>query len=185
MNKNQKGFSLVEGLLILVIVGLVGFVGWYVWQSKNKTIKQTNIQDSSKEANAIKPDRIDYQPKDGYVLWKDDEFDFSFTYPKDWTRETIQGGERTAYLKSSDYFVEKYDKKWGDHYVEKFGTPPPLSAITKGAEVTVKPNIGRPPTQENEDVDTVQTKLILIDGLPAMQKSSFFFERLVRISFET
>ena len=37
--KNQKGFSVVEGLLILVIVGLIGFVGWYVWQSKNKTDK--------------------------------------------------------------------------------------------------------------------------------------------------
>ncbi len=43
MKTNQKGFSAVEVILVLVIVGLVAGFGWYVWQSKNK--------DDSKTAN--------------------------------------------------------------------------------------------------------------------------------------
>ncbi len=35
--KRQAGFTALEGLLILVIVGIVGFTGWYVYQSRNKT----------------------------------------------------------------------------------------------------------------------------------------------------
>jgi uncharacterized protein (UPF0333 family) len=44
MLKN-KGFSTIEGLLILVIVLILGGVGWYVWHSKNetdKTLSQAN-----------------------------------------------------------------------------------------------------------------------------------------------
>ena len=33
--QNQKGFSTVEALFILVIVGLIGLTGWYVYHSKN------------------------------------------------------------------------------------------------------------------------------------------------------
>ena len=39
MKTNQKGFSVVELLIILVVVGLIGGVGWYVWQSRHKTEK--------------------------------------------------------------------------------------------------------------------------------------------------
>src|SRR5262245_19327597 len=38
MNK-QRGFSAIEGLLILVIIGTLGFIGWYVYSSNNKTIQ--------------------------------------------------------------------------------------------------------------------------------------------------
>ncbi len=37
MKNEQKGFVYIEGLLILVIVGLISFVGWYVWHSKQVT----------------------------------------------------------------------------------------------------------------------------------------------------
>jgi hypothetical protein len=45
MKKNQKGFSALEGLLIVVIVGMLGGVGWYVWHSQqqvDKTYFQTS-----------------------------------------------------------------------------------------------------------------------------------------------
>jgi hypothetical protein len=41
----QSGFSAVEALLILVIVGIVGFTGWYVYHAQttaNKYFKPTN-----------------------------------------------------------------------------------------------------------------------------------------------
>ncbi len=52
MNKNQKGFSAVEGLLILVIIGIIGVVGWYVVNSKDKTNK---TYDNSTQSQAEPP----------------------------------------------------------------------------------------------------------------------------------
>lgn len=34
---DENGFSAVEGLLILLIIGIIGFVGWYVMRAKNDT----------------------------------------------------------------------------------------------------------------------------------------------------
>lgn len=42
--KNQKGFSLVEGLLIIIALSIVGFTGFYVY---NANKKEPNISDSS------------------------------------------------------------------------------------------------------------------------------------------
>ena len=33
---NNRGFAVLEGLLILVIVGIVGGVGWYVLKTKEE-----------------------------------------------------------------------------------------------------------------------------------------------------
>lgn len=51
----QKGFTVIEGLLLLVIVGILGFTGWYVWHSKvtsessyNKTQSISGTTSSSK-----------------------------------------------------------------------------------------------------------------------------------------
>ena len=37
MKHNQKGFGALEGVLILVIIGIVGFAGWDVYASPKKT----------------------------------------------------------------------------------------------------------------------------------------------------
>jgi hypothetical protein len=55
MNKNQRGFSVVEGLLILVIVGTIGFIGWYVWKSKNKTDSIYNHVNNNQTVLPSKP----------------------------------------------------------------------------------------------------------------------------------
>lgn len=40
--RNSKGFTLIEALLILVIVGLLGGTGWYVWSARSSTDKSLN-----------------------------------------------------------------------------------------------------------------------------------------------
>lgn len=57
MTKKQKGFTLVEGLLILTIASLIGFTGWYAWHSKNNAYKAlaaadkaSNFQTKTKKA---------------------------------------------------------------------------------------------------------------------------------------
>lgn len=48
IHKDQKGFSLIEGLLVLVIVGLIAAVGWLVYDRQNNETNnsQTNSQPS-------------------------------------------------------------------------------------------------------------------------------------------
>ena len=54
MKKNSNGFTVIEGLLILFIVGIISGVGWYVWQAKEKSDKSmdqaaaTDLTTSSK-----------------------------------------------------------------------------------------------------------------------------------------
>jgi hypothetical protein len=51
MKRDSKGFSAVEGLLILIILGILAGVGWYVWKSNNQANKSLNNADKS---NSIK-----------------------------------------------------------------------------------------------------------------------------------
>jgi hypothetical protein len=39
MKRIQNGFTVIEGLLILVIVGIIGGTGWYVWHSQKQVDK--------------------------------------------------------------------------------------------------------------------------------------------------
>ena len=47
MNKNQSGFSAVEALLILIIVGILGFTGYFVWHAKQSADKSLTPNNST------------------------------------------------------------------------------------------------------------------------------------------
>jgi type II secretory pathway pseudopilin PulG len=49
MSKNQKGFTPVEGLLVLVIVGILAGTGFYVWHSTKKTNEILNSTEKTSE----------------------------------------------------------------------------------------------------------------------------------------
>lgn len=44
MKNNEKGFGLLEGLVILVILAAIGFAGWYVFHKKHTTDKKQTSQ---------------------------------------------------------------------------------------------------------------------------------------------
>lgn len=48
--QTQRGFTFVEGLLIVVLVGIVGFAGWYVYDSNKKT---NSIYDKSASVDGV------------------------------------------------------------------------------------------------------------------------------------
>lgn len=75
MNKNQKGFSAVEGLLILIIVGLIGFTGWYVWQAKQNADKTLNAA-ATTASNTPKTIKNSSQQ----IKYVDKQNGFSFVY---------------------------------------------------------------------------------------------------------
>jgi Tfp pilus assembly protein PilV len=51
VNRNQSGFSTVEIILIIVIVGAIGLVGWFVYHTKQNSDKTLN-QATSTSQNA-------------------------------------------------------------------------------------------------------------------------------------
>jgi hypothetical protein len=56
MKKTQKGFAVVESLLIILILVIIGFGGYYVWQTQqqtNKTLDQASA--TSQKTAATKP----------------------------------------------------------------------------------------------------------------------------------
>lgn len=57
---NQKGFALVESLLILIIFLLIGFVGYYVWHSRNSDNK--SLDTSSKTTDSVGRDKTNKKP---------------------------------------------------------------------------------------------------------------------------
>jgi hypothetical protein len=77
MKKNQKGFSAVEALLIVIVVLLLGFIGYYVYHAQNntnslydnsgKTTNPTSSKTSEKRVSIVR----DYLP-------------FTLSYPADW-----------------------------------------------------------------------------------------------------
>jgi hypothetical protein len=50
VRKSQKGFAIVEALLIVILLGIVGFTGYYVWHSKQQTDKTLNAANNSSQA---------------------------------------------------------------------------------------------------------------------------------------
>ena len=51
---NQRGFSAVEGLLVIIIILLVGFIGYYVWHAQQSTSKTLNTASTAKQATTTK-----------------------------------------------------------------------------------------------------------------------------------
>lgn len=85
MKRSQKGFGVVEGIFILVVVGILGFVGWYVWQSKNNTDNTLNVADSTSNSATKSPD-----PYSGWKQYCSKLGNVCFKYPTNWTASTTQ-----------------------------------------------------------------------------------------------
>ncbi len=54
--KDSRGFAAIEGLLILILVGIIGGTGWYVWKAHDKANKSLDnaTQSSNTTANIPK-----------------------------------------------------------------------------------------------------------------------------------
>lgn len=59
--KKYNGFTAIEGLLLLVIVGIIGFTGWYVWQQKQIA---DNTIDTASQISQSTP--VKHQTKDSH-----------------------------------------------------------------------------------------------------------------------
>jgi hypothetical protein len=67
--KSQKGFAVLEGLLILVIVGIVGGTGYYVWHSKAQADKNLDNAAADKISSSVKKTVKPEAPADETADW--------------------------------------------------------------------------------------------------------------------
>jgi len=54
LHKNNDGFSVVEALLLLIIVGLFAVTGYYVWHTKQTADKTLQVSNSTAPAQSVK-----------------------------------------------------------------------------------------------------------------------------------
>ncbi len=96
-NTNQSGFSVIESLLILVVVGILGFTGWYVYHSQQAASKNYSAAGNSMAptykkrtpaksgATSISRASSVQNPSAG---WKTGTLSYekvTYQYPADWT----------------------------------------------------------------------------------------------------
>jgi hypothetical protein len=89
LSKNQKGFTVVEALLFILIVAVIGFGGYYVWHTQhNKKTPVTTTSTSSKSSTSTKPITTATTTPNPYAGWKQycSTYEKScFKYPSTWT----------------------------------------------------------------------------------------------------
>jgi len=107
MRKNY-GFTIVETILILVIVGILGGTGWYVWNASSKT---NNTYDTANQvasssnkypkSQATTPSTQKTDPYAGWKTYSSKTYGFGLKYPGDntWSfslNETADSPARNA-----------------------------------------------------------------------------------------
>jgi len=155
MKRNEHGFGLAEGLLILVILGLVGFVGWYVW-NQNKSSVPTESTKSVAVSNKTSTETNEASPSSLFVssatLKTVTKNGLTVSYPDNWdstgedyTRLSI-GGETEGDIIPHGFgspfgYRYKGDSSWEhvDGQGVKFDDeqPTPASVNVGGASSTI------------------------------------------------
>jgi hypothetical protein len=82
MKNKQNGFTLVEGLLVVIALTLVSFAGWYVWNT-NQNEKKAESNNSSSSTEAPKAES-EADPTSGWKEYTNVEGKFSLKYPSNW-----------------------------------------------------------------------------------------------------
>jgi len=99
---NQKGFSTVEGLLILLIVVIVAGVGYYVWHSQNKA--STTLSKAAPNSGSATTD-----PYLGWNTVKLPTAKVSLRYPTSWKAATVlstTSGDSVGLTGSKGYVLD-------------------------------------------------------------------------------
>ncbi|MCA9344708.1 hypothetical protein KC946_02635 [Candidatus Saccharibacteria bacterium] len=86
IHNNQKGFGILGGLLVLVIIGVLGGVGWYVWNNRGEdssTSTENTVSQTSSETDTEPAPEAD--PTESWVKYTSEVGKFSIKYPSDWS----------------------------------------------------------------------------------------------------
>lgn len=123
MRYSQKGFGVIEGLIILLILAVAGFVGWRVYESVENTKKATNDSNMSKVLQSASYKRIVAvgdivcDPQDSHIASHDQNYCQDYE-----TAQQVKQMSPDAFLVlgdlqyddgSSEKFQNTFSKNWG------------------------------------------------------------------------
>lgn len=110
MKINQKGFSVVEILIVVVVVGLLGTAGWLVYdrQTNNKQdTRTTKSQAEEKATEKVAETKPNSNCETSYKSYSSDKIGISFCYPDTWNAAIMDTASNhivgTVTLTSPDY----------------------------------------------------------------------------------
>jgi hypothetical protein len=84
---NQKGFAVLEGFLILVIIAVISGIGWYAIHTKHQTDKILSQADKISQST---PTKQNTSISNNWILYENIDFGFKFSYPKKWNQSNIK-----------------------------------------------------------------------------------------------
>lgn len=87
LHQNQKGFGIIEGLLIIVVISIIGGAGYYVYQANkatNESLNNTGNSETAKQENEKSAETEEADPTEGWKEYVSTEGKFSFKYPANW-----------------------------------------------------------------------------------------------------
>ena len=104
MVTKQRGFTIVEALLILVVLGLIGFIGWRLYDAQKQSEQLAANADRSTVQSTP---REEEQAENTYNSDKDN---YSFEYPAGWKRvdASKQRSSDGGYLYSDSFASPDY-----------------------------------------------------------------------------
>lgn len=82
MKRGQKGFTVVETLLVLILIAIIGFTGYYVYHTKNNANTTYNNAANTSKSSSNTPNIYE-----GWNTYTGNSF--SFKYPKGWKATDI------------------------------------------------------------------------------------------------
>lgn len=109
ISQNQKGFGVVEVIVIIVVLALIVVGGWYVWQAQNRP---TGQQPSANTPSATNNNTA-VDPYEGWKLYCDEVRKACFKYPADWTLDTqdVDGAVSVSVLNPAKTIVATYNSE--------------------------------------------------------------------------
>lgn len=97
MQKNEKGFSAVEALLLVVIIGVISGVGWFVWKQRaTKALnagtyltQKAQVEPETAKTPAVQEDQVcTVVTQKGWITKTDQASRVSYAVDSSWPDET-------------------------------------------------------------------------------------------------
>ena len=82
--KNQRGFAVIETILILIIIVIIGGVVWYVIKQNQEANESISPNNTSQTEQTIEEYKLETTVPDDWKTYKNEEYKISFAHPNDW-----------------------------------------------------------------------------------------------------
>jgi hypothetical protein len=114
ISKNQKGFTAVEGLLIILILVVIGAVGYMVYRNDHKT-KTASVSSTSLTTSSSKKSSATTKSANPYAGWQTYHSklgDFTIQYPANWNITGFNGetpvGQNQFNGNETELYISEY-----------------------------------------------------------------------------